>query len=300
MTISGNVPSHLLVAARTGFLVTAMPSVPAYSQIAATLNMTTKSQTLTDVGAAPMPLRSRGRGNRRAFIEKVMTVTPLDWEIFVTISHNAVKDDQTGDLERKARSAGQNFQRHMALLAFQALNDGDATTNFGAAYDGGAFYANSHVDKGAEYTTGQDNLYALALSLDNFETVRVAAKAFKDDQGEETDYNYNLLVVPPGSERLAANITQNPQDYATANRAANPYAGNTSFVVSPKLDTTAWILVASGETVKPIIVAIREMPNLQASWFDPDGADGGMYTFKFYARYNHVYGDWRLAIMGRT
>jgi phage major head subunit gpT-like protein len=295
--ISGNIPQHLLVAAKTGFLTTAAPAVPAYAPIAQTIIMDAKSIDLVDLGASPMPLESKGRTVKQDFIEKTLQVKPKDWEITVRISHNAVKDDQTGSLEQKCRMAGDNFALHMSNLAFQALNDGDATTNFGAGYDGLAMFSNSHVDKGAAYTTLQDNLNGLALSLDNFETVRVAANNFRQDQGEFTHYNYDLLVVPPALERLAGQICNNPFAYDTANRENNPYAGQVRFIVHPKLDSTAAILVASSAPIKPILVVMREAPNLQSAWFDPEAGDGGQYNFKFYARYNHYYGDWRLASM---
>jgi len=60
------------------------------------------------------------------------------------------------------------------------------------------------------------------------------------------------------------------------------------------------VLAATGETAKPILVSMREQPNLQSAWFDPMGGDGGMYYFKFYGRYNVHYGDWRLAALGNT
>ena len=50
---------------------------------------------------------------------------------------------------------------------------------------------------------------------------------------------------------------------------------------------------------KPLIMALREQPNLQSSWFVPNGPDGGLYYFKFFARYNVFYGDWRLAVRGQ-
>lgn len=224
---------------------------------------------------------------------------PKDFEITVGISHNAVKDDQTGTLEQKCRAAGSNFQLHISNQAFKALNDGDGT-NFGLCYDGLNMFSNSHVDKGAQYSTVQDNLFGSALSLDTFETVRVAAANFKQDQGEFTNYNYDLLVVSPALERLAAQITNNPFAYDTANRENNPYAGATRYIVSPKLDSTAWFLTASSAPVKPILVVMREQPNLQSAWFDPETVDGGTYYFKFFARYNHYYGDWRLAVMGNS
>ena len=298
--ISGNVPQHLSLLAKTGFLTTALKAVPDWQPIAAMIDMTAKNQTLVDLGGAPMPTRQRGKFNAQDFIEKSLAIEPLDWELPVSISGNAIKDDQTGTLLTKVRAAGSNFQRHIAQTAFQALNDGDATTNYGACYDGGAFFANSHVDKGAAYTTGQDNLDSLTLSLTNFETVRVKAKLARDDQGEFTDYNYDLLVVDPTNERLSWNITNNPEDSGTTDRAVNPYNGRVRTLVHPKLDTGAWILVASGETVKPIIIVMREAPHLEHAWLDPEAPKGGMYWFKFAARYNFYYGDWRTAFLGHS
>lgn len=300
MTTSGEVPYHLLVGARTGFLATAQPNVPITTPIAETIQMGSKSIDLVDLGGAPMPTRNRGRAQVKQFIEKKLTITPLDWDITVDISYNAVQDDQTGELDRKVRAAGLNFRLDMAQKAFQALNDGDATTNFGACYDGGAFYANAHIDNGAAYQTGQDNLDSLALSLTNFETVRVKAMNARDDQGNFTDFNYDLLVVSPADERAAAQICENREDSTTANRAINPYAGKLKYVVSTQFDSGAWVLVASSAPVKPILIAVRETPSLQAAWFDPNAADGGKYYFKFYGRYNHYYGDWRLAWMGKS
>ena len=297
--ISGNVPQHLVVAARTGFLTTAAPAVPLYAPIATTLPMTAKSIDMVDLGGAPMPLRNRGRMQVQDFIEKKLTVTPLDWDITVFISHNAVQDDQTGELDRKVRAAGDNFQRHIAQQCFQALNDGDATTNFGACYDGKAFFANDHVDKGAAYTTNQDNLDGNTLSLTNFATTYVKAQKTKDDQGNYTQFNYNLLVVPPDLAATAYQICRIPGGSETVTNA-NSYAGQVNYIVAPQLDTTAWVLVASSEGTKPIIIAMREQPNLQSAWFDPEAPDGGRYYFKFYARYNHFYGDWRLAYMGNS
>lgn len=298
--ISGNVPQHLSLLAKTGFLTTAQKPVPDWQPIAAMIDMTAKNQTLVDLGAAPMPTRQRGKFNAQDFIEKSLAIEPLDWEIVVSISGNTVKDDQTGSLLTKVRGAGSNFQRHISQTAFQALNDGDATTNYGACYDGGAFFANAHVDKGAAYTTGQDNLDALALSMDNFETVMAKAQLARDDQGEFTDYNYDLLVTDPTMRRTAFNITNSQEDPSTTDRARNPYAGAVRTLITPKFDTGAWVLVASSETVKPIIIVMREAPHLEHAWLDPEAPKGGMYYFKFAARYNFYYGDWRTAFMGKT
>lgn len=294
------VPQHLVVGARTGFLA-ALSAAPKtdWMRVAEKFSMDAKTQTLVDLGAAPMPTQNVSRPQVQAFIEKTKDVTPVDWDITVGLSHNKLMDDQTGELERKVRSAGDNFNKHINKQVFTVLNAGDSTT-YGLCYDGQDFFDSDHADKGAAYSTSQDNEGALTLSLDNFNTTMVAARGTLDDQGEYTDYTYDLIVVPPALEYTAAQIASNAQAYDTANREMNPYAGALQYIVSPYLDSTAWFLIASGHTIKPLILAMREEPNLQASWFDPLAADGGMYYFKFYARYQVHYGDWRLAYMGNS
>jgi len=297
--ISGNVPGHLVAGARAGFLQAVREIQPMWQRIAMVHNMDGKTTDLVDLGAAPMPVDSKTGVTVQDFIEKRLTVEPRDWNITVWLSHNALKDDRIGDLERRVRGAGANFNKHINKLVFQALNAGDTST-YGLCYDGQNFFSSSHVDKGAAYQTAQSNVNALPLTLDNFETVYIAASTRLDDQGEYTGFIPNLLVVPPALKRTAAQIADNPEAYDTANRERNPWAGEVEYIVAPWLDSTAWVLVAANENVKPIILVMREQPNLQATWFDPEAPDGGRYYFKFYARYYVAYGDWRLATMGNT
>jgi len=296
--ISAQVPYSLVAAAKAGFLNSIKVEQPYWQTVAVTHNMDGKTSDLVDLGATPMPTNGKTGVTVQDFIERHISVTPEDWDITVWLSHNAMMDDRTNTLNTRVRGAAVNFNRHFNKLTFSALNSGDGTT-YGLAYDGGNFFQNTHIDAGA-YQTAQDNMYAVTLTLDNFETVRVAAQTVRDDQGEYSGYNHNLLIVPPALERIAANITRNPEDYKTANRAANPYSGVINYMVSPYLDSTAWFLLAPAEVHKPVIMAMREQPNLQSAWFDPEAPDGGRYYFKFFARYNVFYGDWRLAFMGNT
>lgn len=298
MPTSGNVPQHLVVGARTGFLTALKTSIQPWGRIASVINMPSRSMDLVDLGAAPMPVEDLS-STFQDMIERSLTVKPRDWNLMVWISKNSVDDDQTGTLLAKVRAAGANFQRHLNNRVFTVLDAGDSQT-YGACYDGQDFFDSDHVDKGAAYTTNQNNEGALALSIDNFETTLVAAQGFKDDQGEETNYNYDLIVTSPTLRRIASQIVGNPQAYDTANRETNPYAGQYDLIVSPKMSSTAWVLIASNEATKPLGVVMREQPNLQDAWFDPLSRDGGRYCFKFFARYDVVYLDWRLAYLGNT
>lgn len=299
MIISGNVPEHLVVAAQTGFLAS-LPEVPvnASKPFVRVLPMGAKSVDLVDLGAAPMPTENKGRTQVKSFIEKKLIVTPKNWDITVGLSYNASKDDQTGELETKVKGAGENFPKHMDNIAFDALKNGNATTSYGACYDGLPFFDDNHVDSGAEYTTVQDNKLALAFSLPNFKTVRAAGRAFVDDQGQPLDIVHNTIVAHPDYEYDIEQLIRNQENYSTADRAMNPYAGKMSAIYSAQITSGQWFLLNTSQTAKPLILAMREAPNLQSAWFDPNGPDGGMYYFKFYARYNIFYGDWRLAIKG--
>lgn len=299
--ISGNVPDFLEIGAKTGFLTGYKRQDLPWRRLAAEVTMTAASHKLTDIGAAPMPLEDVGQQRVRDYVERAMTLNARNWSTTIGVSYNALKDDQTGALSRlngDAAQIGFNFQKHLNKLTFQQIENGDGAANLG--YDGVSFFDAAHVDAGAEYATAQDNEYGLALSLDNFSTVYQAAQVFRDDRGEFTEFMYDLLVVPPALEYTAAQITGNREAYDTGNREVNAYAGKLTYVVSPHLASTAWALIASSENSKPIIVGMREAPGLQSSWFDPNGPDGGMYYFKYYARYCVSYGDWRLAALGNT
>ena len=297
--ISGNVPKHLTVGARSGFLAAMRERSYAWQKVAQTIKMGTKSVDLVDLGAAPMPVNSKSGITVQDMIEMTMEIGVEDWDITVWLSQNAMDDDQTGSLERKVRGAGDNFNKHINKRVFEVLNAGDAST-YGLGYDGQEFFCATHVDDGAHYQTAQDNEYALSLSMDNFETVYVAAQGTRDDQGQYSQHIYDLLVINPANQRIAVQITENPEAYDTASRERNPYAGEVRYIMSSYMDSTAWALIASNEVAKPILLAMRAEPHLQSAWFDPTASDGGRYYFKFFARYEVHYGNWRLALLGNT
>lgn len=295
--ISNNVPGHLLVTARTGFLTTATPETPAYADIAETIDMTSKSEELVDVGGAPMPRKWEGRPELQDFIEKRLHVETQEWSIKVGISYRANRDDQTGQLKRKCEAAGDNFQLDIAQKVYKSLNDGATIIS----YDGLPFFSNVHVDKGAQYTQVQDNLFNVDLDVDGVEDVLVPARRFRDDHGNMVNFQHNLLIVSPELERAAAAVTGKILQPYLPNSAAdvNPYAGKLDYRVSNQFDATTWMLVSTGSKIKPVLVVMREKPGLRAASFDADGPDGGMYYFWFGGSYNHYLGDWRLAIKGK-
>lgn len=302
MTIyRSDIAQHLEYGVRTGFLKGQKTYAPVRQAFVRETTSTGKKEDYSDIGTVPMPVAYDDMVQVRGAHEVSLSITNKDYEITVGVSHNAINDNRVDNIETWAQQAGRNFEKHMDKLCFLALNGGDGST-YGTCYDSQNLFSASHADSGAEYTTAQDNQYALALGFDltNFETVRVAGQNFKDGRGEYVMYDHNLLIVPPALERIASNITGTGTDPGTANRRENPYAGKIRGpLVSPWLDSTAWFLVAADEIVKPIILQVRQMPTL-VTWDDEKLGEGGIRYFKFHARYNVGYGDWRTAIMGNS
>lgn len=298
MAISGNLPKHLEVAARTGVLVAPERPATGWRQVAMEIDLSAASTTFVDLGGIPYP--TQNPQVVQSIIEKGMTVVPEDWYLTVSISQNLIDDDQTASVYAKFRSVQEAFDRHLEERVFTVLNAGDGQT-YGAAYDGQDFFDSDHADLGAEYTTSQDNEAVLALSLDNFETAHNAAQLFRNDRGKFTNFVYDLLVCHPSLRRTAAQITGNANAYDTANQEVNPYSGMLKGpLTSPWLDSTAWYLIASSERVKPLFVAIRKRPTLIDVKFDGQQEDGGLHYFTYHARNVIGYGDWRLAYQGNT
>ena len=297
MAFTGNLPKHLEVAARTGVLASPARDDLPYQQVATEVDLTAGTQTLVDLGGMPLPTENPKDVDQ--LIEKFATISPKDWTITIKLSQNLIDDDQTGTVESRFRAVMPAFQRHINNLVFTWLNAGDGTT-YGTGPDGLSLFNASHLWKGAKNTTAQDNSDAVAISLDNFNSVWVKAQQFLDDQSNYFNFNYNLLVTNPTNNVIAANITGNVQASDTANREINPYAGTLTYITTPYFDSTAWVLVASSEMNKPIIVGIRKRPALVNMWFDSQQDNGGIHYFQYHARYNLVYGDWPVAFLGNT
>lgn len=318
-----DIAAHLESDARVGFLDGSKTYQPLRRPFTREVASSRAAEMYTDMGSPPWPQLGAGKagpggtdartgapqvGQIQAGVtvtilggeERALRVVNLDYYIATAIEHNAIDDDQAGDLESWALSAGMQFEKHKDYLAFDALNAGGATTKYGAGYDGLSFFNDAHIDPGAEYQTGQDNSYALPLSMDNFETVKVAGSKFVDGRNVPVGLNHRLLVVPPNLERKATQIVVNPEDGGTANRAINPYAGSSRMIVAPGswLDDTAWVLIDDTLPEKPVHIQNRQTPEL-VIW-DDESVGNGVRYFKWVARYAAFYGDWRLALLGNT
>lgn len=319
-----DIAAHLEKNIRTGYLLGSKEYSPRRSPFCRDVPSDGAFEEYTDMGAAPWPVQNAGKigsggtdgrisapvngqmnaGQQVMVIggeERALVVYNVDWEIVIGVTHNAIDDDRAGDLENWARTAAINFEKFKDYKAFEALNTGAATTTIGPCYDGLSLFNDAHIDPNAEYQTSQDNLYALALSYTNYNTVRVAGAGFLDSRGRAVGLNHNLLIYPPALRDAAAQIIKNPQKPGQTNLDINAFAGDTTGLEAPGgwLDATAWFVVDASMPVKPINLQVRKNAEL-VIWDDENTGDGGVRYFKWHARGNIFPGDWRLILQGNT
>lgn len=321
MITRSDVLAHLEASVKANFLNAARGYQPLRSAFVEEVSTNKPFEIYADMGAAPMPTQVSGQvpgtatdartgvpvvggaheggpvtvsgGNERGLI-----VWNRGFASTIGVYHDAINDANV-NLDAWAAQMGARFEQHKDKLAFDALNAGAAST-YGTAYDGQVFFYASHADKNASYTTAQSNVNALALSLDNFETVYINATSYKDDRGEPAGIVPDLLVHSVNLTRTAAQITDNREDYALTDRKMNPYAGALRRLQAPGgyLDSTAWYLVCSQPGMKPLGLQMRQ-PATFRSW-DDYTQGGGIHYIQFYSRYEIFYRDWRSGTQGNT
>ncbi len=316
-----DVLAHLEYQLRTGFLSGSKTYTPRRAPFVQETPSTGAFESYGDMGALPWPRQVSGQsgggtdqrtgapiagglsdGGPVTLIgaqERSLIVYNDGFEITIGIYHDAINDNRVGNLEQWARSAGARYEMHKDYLAFDALNNGEAATKYGACYNGLSFFNDAHIDPGALYQTGQDNKLALALSFDNYKSAKIAAGKFLDDQGQPTGFSHDILIVAHDLEYEGVQITKNAQRYDTADRSINPYAGS-QLVVAPGgwMDTTAWYLTVGDLPAKPLILQNRQGPTLYP--WDDMTQGGGVRYYKWYARYKIAFADWRMAVQGNT
>ena len=319
-----DIAAHLEKGIRTGFVIGQKSYSPLRGPFCGVKPSDGAFEVYGDMGATPWPQLNAGKqgsggtdGRTGAQVsgamsmgrqitilggeEKNLVVYNQDWEVTIGIEHNAINDDRAGDLEDWAKTTAVNYEKHKDYLAFNALNNAAATTVLSAGYDKVALLSPSHVDPGAEYQTAQDNDYALALSMSNLLTVKIAASKFLDGRGHPLGLNHSLLIHPSDLMYEAAQILRNAENYETGNRATNPFNGRLSGLEAPGayLDSTAWFLVDPTMPQKPLYLQERQAPQLTI-WDVNDAPGGGVRFYKWHSRYTIFPGDWRLIVGGNS
>lgn len=176
------------------------------------------------------------------------------------------EDDQLGFHRAMIAQIGEQSALWRDDLVFTALLAGSTDL----AYDGAAFFANSHSLNGNTI----DNLFAsTSLTADNYNAVRAAMMDYVGEDGRSLRVMPDLLVVPPALERTAREIVEANQrsvvhgSNTAANAIDNVMRGTARVMVCHDLSTaaggsdTTWYLMDTSRAVKPFVFIERKAPS---------------------------------------
>lgn len=183
------------------------------------------------------------------------------YELTLEIDRDDIEDDNIGVYNMTVDDMGQQARLWPDDLVFAAVLAGGTET----AYDGTAFFSNSHALGSATI----DNLVtSTALTADNFAAVRATMMEYTGEDGESLRVRPNVLLVPPALEVKARKIVQAATIVESGAAVDNVLRGLCEVVVAPQLSTaaggsdTTWYLLDCSRPIKPFIFQQRQAPEM--------------------------------------
>jgi len=241
---------------------------PFWSQIAAKVTGTTKHVSLP-MHAATAKLR-RWDGERKVVGGKAYDyrVTPDRFELTLGIPVEEIEDDNIGAWQHTMQDMGVQIELWPDDLVSAVLLAGES----GLAYDGLAYFANTHALKSGATI---DNLFAsTSLTKANVAAVIAEMKSWVGEDGRPLRVEPSLLVVPPNLEDTARDILESPlinTVYGSNTAAAagsNTMRGRLSLLVLPELgadaggNDTSWYVMDTTKPTKPLVFVERVAPQI--------------------------------------
>lgn len=183
------------------------------------------------------------------------------YELTVEIDRDDIEDDNIGVYNMTLDDMGQQARLWPDDLVFAAILAGETET----AYDGTAFFSNSHSLNGHTI----DNLFAsTALTATNFASVRASMMEYTGEDGESLRVRPDVLLVPPALEVTARKIVQASTIVESSAAVDNVLRGLCDVIVAPQLaasaggSDTSWYLLDTSRPIKPFIFQQRQAPQM--------------------------------------
>lgn len=170
------------------------------------------------------------------------TYTHVEYLVDLGFEKKTIDDAQDQQVFRFADRIGDSAAVKREVDAASVFNNAFSSSYLGA--DGVALCSDSHPVSPMKTGVTQDNNFALALTLDNVETIRQAMLAFTDDNNNKMAVTPTTLLVPPALGNAARIIAGSQLDPTNANNALNPQAGRWTVLEWHYLtDTNAWFML---------------------------------------------------------
>lgn len=229
-------------------------------------------------------------------------------ELTVEVDQFKLADDTYGVYSTTAAQFGMQAKKLPDYLMIDALvNGGDAVK--GLCPDGLAFWSAVHpVDVYAPNPFGTySNTYTLALTADNYQTVRQAMQVRLGQDGKPLAVRASELWVPPALEAVGRQIleaeliaNQTMQGQTQVGGFSNIWKGTATLKVIPELgggsnevgtNDKTWYLFDTTKVVKPLLYVLRQAAEMtyRVAPTDPVVFDKHMYLYGGVERSNYGY-----------
>lgn len=268
----------------TKFMEGAREVPTTWNRIADLVPSTQATETYPWLGNIPNFSAFEGERKRRKFAEYNFSITNIPYETTVAVDRILLATEQYGKLNGLAQKMGRRFPVFLEKNVWALLETAATTTGYDGQYI-------VDVDHSEGNSGTQSNKTTSALDATTFAAGRAAMMQFKDDQGEISGMNANLLIVPPQLETTALAIVKAD---TVSTGGTNVNQGLAEVVVVPWLaDTNNWYLV-DARMDKPIIV--QELEGLEVGFQGPDsyvGWNRAEYEYGAYWAGGFGFADWR-------
>jgi hypothetical protein len=217
------------------------------------------------------------------------TFTHSQYIVDLPVEKKLIDDAQDAQVLNSSERLGDSTSLKREVDAASVFNNAFSGSYLGG--DGVALCSDSHPLSPSKSGSTQDNNGTLALTKANVKTVREAMMAYTDDNGNKVAVTPNTILVPPGLEDDALEITKSLLDPSSANNTINPQAGRFNVLVWHYLtDSNAWFMIDS------------MLMKMSLLWFNRDPVDihlrlgddpTVMVFWRAYMRYSFGWTDWR-------
>lgn len=228
------------------------------------------------------------------------TIRNKDFASGIRINKNDITDDRLGIVMPKIGMLGSKAALNYGKLLVELLVAGFSVgPEYGAAYDGKAFFAADHQD-GEDGPVQSNTGGATALSKTAYFAARAQMWTLTDEHSDPLGLVPDTLIVGPDLEEIALEITQSElvPDGAGAG-ITNTARGTARVIISPRLSgahSTKWFLASLNQEIKPLILQVREP--ITSSFVGEDGLPAFMRKQLYFGaegRHNVGYGLWQFA-----
>lgn len=296
MVVSSDILQSLESGVRTNFMDSFGSVESVYTKFTTKITSTKSSEDYAFLGETPQLVEFLDTRKVKSIQEYSYSVANKKWETTIGISRDAIEDDQTGNLMRRASQMGINAAKSYDREAVSTLEAGSSTV----CYDGQNFFSTTHGD-GLGATQSNYAAASKAFSATTLEEAITLMAQFQDDQGELAGMDATHLMVPSGLRFKALEVV-NPVVLAGSNTPSQRVlSGVVDIIVNKYLTTkataanSAWYLMDLSTGMAPIIFQERKAPEI-VSLTSPTGDNAFLndeFLYGVRARFNFAYGNWR-------